>query len=669
MDSLVFEESISTEVESSEFVSKKWVYVNDSNSQNYSSQVVIDSTPISNSGLWCSLSESFIILPLVVQLTSEQAASIAASGNVGDTAQDYAWAFKAGVHHMLNSATIEFNNQNVCQQTPYLNVFKSFELLTSYSPSDVTNNSYDSFFIPDTAGSWAYQPPLSGALATDPLNACGMGTVLAAQLEAAPYVGVSAQQGGGISNNVNAAGAWSGASTYTTLTGAAGATPADVGQLGAILQTGVGQCANGVAGRAAYTHPANAAGQFDIGTITTVKYGGASNPSSFLAGPQSINKGMLERQQIWGQDTMVPIAGYGNGQALVNGTAAYSTCYRSGKVLQAAGSVTWHIYARLKLKELADFFEKMPLLKGSTIRLYLNTNQSLVSFTVKQGGITSTTGLPYASPVICNPAVSVVGGLTCPLMIASAAWGSGCSSLTPDTYQLSVSIYKNNFQSQSAYPCPSTSLTACRLYAPVYQMSPLAESKYLSLAPTKRIAYRDVFSFQFINSIQASGQFSFLVTNGIQNIKSVLVVPFVSKTQGAEQLPFTAPLSPYSAAPAMPDPIMITNFNILISGVNLFLNNSMYDFNAFEEQLVSSNQLNGNLTTGLASGLITKDMFARGYRYYYGDCSRTYASEAGVSRSVQIVGTNASLVAVDLYVFVEFERHITIDLTTGARIE
>ena len=50
MDNLVFEESITTETDQSEFTEKKWVYVNDNNSQNYSSQVVIDSTPLSNAG-------------------------------------------------------------------------------------------------------------------------------------------------------------------------------------------------------------------------------------------------------------------------------------------------------------------------------------------------------------------------------------------------------------------------------------------------------------------------------------------------------------------------------------------------------------------------------------------------------------------------------------------
>ena len=84
---------------------------------------------------------------------------------------------------------------------------------------------------------------------------------------------------------------------------------------------------------------------------------------------------------------------------------------------------------------------------------------------------------------------------------------------------------------------------------------------------------------------------------------------------------------------------------------------------------MSSNQLNGNLTTGLTSGLISEDMFSRGYRYYYGNCSRILPAEANVSRSVQLIGKNASLIPCNLLVFVEFEREMTIDIATGARIE
>jgi len=158
-----------------------------------------------------------------------------------------------------------------------------------------------------------------------------------------------------------------------------------------------------------------------------------------------------------------------------------------------------------------------------------------------------------------------------------------------------------------------------------------------------------------------------LVTNGIANIQSVLVVPFL--TASANGTAYNTLLSPVTPSGAVPDPIILTNFNILVSGVNLFLNNQYYDYEQFNQELKSSNQLNGGLTTGLASGLINEDMFSRGYRYYYGNCARILPSEEGVSRSIQIQGQNASRLACNLMVFVEFKRSIVVDISTGARLE
>ena len=66
----MFEESITTETDQSEFTQKSWVYVNDNNAQNYSSQVVIDSTPLRNAGGYVNWSEGYILMPLVVEATA-----------------------------------------------------------------------------------------------------------------------------------------------------------------------------------------------------------------------------------------------------------------------------------------------------------------------------------------------------------------------------------------------------------------------------------------------------------------------------------------------------------------------------------------------------------------------------------------------------------------------
>jgi hypothetical protein len=313
------------------------------------------------------------------------------------------------------------------------------------------------------------------------------------------------------------------------------------------------------------------------------------------------------------------------------------------------------------LKDLSDFFQKCPLLKGSTIRFYLNTNQTSITFTKADGTFDPATGVPTAYPTTTIDSVSVLGGLTCPLMIPSADVGSGLAPLTAGQYGLNLNIYKT---SDGLY---QTGLQSCRLYAPVYKMNPLAEQRYLQLAPTKKVEYRDIFQYQFNDIGGNSTSFNILVSNGISNIQSVLVVPFL--TASANTTAYNTLLSPTATSGATPDPITLTNFNIQISGVNLFLNNQYYDYEQFNQELKSSNQLNGSLTTGLASGLISEDMFSRGYRYYYGNASRILPSEEGVSRSVQIMGQNASKVACNLMVFVEFKRSITIDIATGARIE
>jgi hypothetical protein len=596
MDNLVFEEAVNAEIDTSEFISKKWLYVNDSNSQNYTSQVVIDSTPLANSGGWINWAEGFIVMPLAVELKSATAGSLPLATRVAD----HSWAFKAGFWHMINSMTLEFNNQNCVQQTPFLNVFRSFKAHTSFSQDDLLNEGSTIGYYPDDAGSWCFND--DDATTTNPLRSNGVG----------------------LSNNKQM--------------------PIMVAQspvAGASITTGT---------------PLITSTAF-AGVSTGISATGATNPSSYIGDDYSVNRGFAKRSSWYGYAN----AGDTLNQDAINNQATSNAVYRSSKLTQAGqGSVGWQIYAKLRLKDLSDFFQKCPLLKGSTIRFYINTNQTSISFTTTKGTIDAN-GLQTAYPTIAVNSVSVLGGLTNPLMIASADIGQGLAPLPADTYTLNCNIFK------TADGLYQTGLASCRLYAPVYKMNPLAEQRYLQLAPTKKVEYRDIFQYQFNDIGGNNTSFNILVSNGIANIQSVLVVPFL--TSSANGTAYNTLLSPTATSGATPDPITLTNFNIQISGVNLFLNNEYYDYEQFNEELKSSNQLNGSLTTGLASGLISEDMFSRGYRYYYANASRILPSEEGVSRSVQIMGQNASLKSCNLMVFVEFKRSITIDIATGARIE
>jgi len=622
MDNLVFEEAVNSTIDQSEFISKKWVYVNDNNSQNYSSQIVLDTTPLSNAGGWVNWQEGYIVMPLVVQLTSASTTSIPANSPISD----YAWAFKSGFWHMINSMNVEFNNQNIIQQTPLTNVFRSFKANTSFSQDDLLNQGSSLGFYPDNAGSWIYNKQNVGG-------------------------NLSFADGVGLCNNRDA----------PIMTASTSASQGLVANATSTTTSVVSVVSSGVAGLAGVANAVN-------GIINSA---GTGNPAEQLLSPYGYNDGLTKRQTWYGYDgastqsDLVPLA-----------TA--SSMYRSCKVQSNAGSVVWHVYAKLRLKDLNEYFEKCPLLKGSTIRFYINTNQTLIKFS-KTNTTLSDAYVPTPGTVSLT-SVQVIGGQTCPLMIASGNVCQGLSPLPAGDYMLSCSIFKNTFSEQIGHNVnsgspPQTGLSSVRLYAPVYQFNPLAQQRYLQLAPTKKVVYRDIFQYQF-SEIAPDQNFNFLVSNGIPNIKSVLIVPYLPggfngsfSNASKNGLAYSTLMSPFCSSPAMPDPIPLSNVNILVSGVNLFLNNQLYDYEQFRQELMSSNQLNGNLTTGLTSGLISEEMFSRGYRYYYGNCSRILPAEAGVSRSVQIIGQNKSLATINILVYVEFEKEMTIDIATGARID
>jgi hypothetical protein len=243
---------------------------------------------------------------------------------------------------------------------------------------------------------------------------------------------------------------------------------------------------------------------------------------------------------------------------------------------------------------------------------------------------------------------------------------------------VALSIVKTQFDAAlvTQYSSPITSV---RLYAPVYTMSAQQEQDYLSGNALRKISYEDIFQYQF-NGI--STDFNILVSNGLPGLKSIVCIPLLPQLGNGEATGATpydlgktssSLLSPFSSTGGTPDPLAITNFNVQISGKNVFNDAEQYDFQAFTQQLAHSNQLNGSLTTGMASGLIGANEFSNLYRYYYVDCSRGRPGETGVSRSIQVLGKvlapASATNGVSLLIFASFTRHMTLNIGTGKREE
>ena len=152
-------------------------------------------------------------------------------------------------------------------------------------------------------------------------------------------------------------------------------------------------------------------------------------------------------------------------------------------------------------------------------------------------------------------------------------------------------------------------------------------------------------------------------------------MPFFSKGTvagaGADgnmgMLPFQSPFDPAGGGPTSPL-VQFTQFNIQISGQNAIYNTERYAFEQFNNQLYGVNAVNGGCTDGLTSGLFNSLGFEMEYTYYYVDVSRMLPVEESVPKSVQVVGTNASNKAIDLWCFIEYGVSVDIDLLTGSRV-
>jgi len=594
------------------FTDKQFLYVNDQNNQSYSGQIVLNTTSLSNNGAYVDYKESYLVIPTVLQIQSPTL-------TLATVPLDYSVALKAGYWNLLHSMSIELNGGSVQQQTGFMNLYTSFKNLTTWSEDDIKCWGKVTGFFPDTANSWVYNTVVASATA------------------------VLAGNGTGLSNNRT--------SITVPINGSGGY--------------------NGGLDNKDYTS------NVVLGTVSTV------NSDSVYA---CANHGLMQRMKWlnFNVDTTSTLTGSisANKIALLGSTADKTRALFKGYIASTATGRSIVFPAIVRMKDVSDLFSKLPMLKGASFTFYINTNQCLCKFNQTAVGV-STAGAftSFGSLQLSEPPTMLGGGGTCPIMLASASAGQGltnavvigtAAAAATVAGQVAVSIVKTQFPGLTDQI--SAPITSVRLYAPCYTLTAQNEQAYLAEAE-KVISYEDIFQYQFNNT---SGDFNFLVSNGLPGLKSVVVMPFLPQASNgtvggagvyANGVLSSSLLSPFSSSGGAPDPVALTNFNVQISGRNIFNDNEQYDFQAFTQQLALSNQLNGGMTTGLASGLIGLEDFDNLYRYYYVDCSRGRPGEAGVPRSIQILGQVVGTISVNLFVFATFTRTIKVNVGTGSRVE
>jgi len=146
-----------------------------------------------------------------------------------------------------------------------------------------------------------------------------------------------------------------------------------------------------------------------------------------------------------------------------------------------------------------------------------------------------------------------------------------------------------------------------------------------------------------------------LVSNGISNLKAVLIIPLLNTLNNNVNL--FDDRQPQLLA-------HINNFNILVGGSNVLHADARYTYQSFTNEFHNEFGINGNQSPGWGSSLIDYKSWLK-KTYYYVNCSRVPMEQKQAYRSLQIKGTHSFALTVDYVIFAIYEKKISLDVISG----
>ncbi len=322
--------------------------------------------------------------------------------------------------------------------------------------------------------------------------------------------------------------------------------------------------------------------------------------------PNTWNEGLFKRA-VWGTNA-------------VNHAGVSAATYNATNAVQArnywsiaTNTETWHFLATIRLADIHDVFKQLDMpLKNTNWQLYFNLN-------------------------MMNGTVAT--GLTNPIMLTDVA----STHIT------------------AALGCAMSVVGPTRLYYPVVTLEPEVERSLIGSSWKKTISYWDYQWFQN-TTCTAGNTFSWTVSNGVQNLKRLIFIPFSA--------PLTTTLQSYKGTePGTCSPqAVLGNISLMLNGKNFYSNSISYDYQEFIHN-VESETANGGHDSCIASGLIDFYAWSNSYRYYVFNVSRNPSITApDVPVSIQLNATNSSPYDVDVVCLAEYESAFTIDQSSGQTV-
>ena len=238
-----------------------------------------------------------------------------------------------------------------------------------------------------------------------------------------------------------------------------------------------------------------------------------------------------------------------------------------------------------------------------------------------------------------------------PIQIGDAtAWGSdGATSIEVDM------AIKND------------ALKACVIDIPMYELSPTAESSYLSDA-VKTFNYNKVLyqKLGVIASDQPTG--NLLISSGTSRARKLVMLPCYEYVSVAGNIATSDMLSPNSSFGSgfLSSPFAhVSDFNVIVSGIPLYntnLNTPVEFFNEFKRETLN----NGVDTAVLNASKVDLDQYKTQYGAIVVDLTQnSKEKDDDLSKSYSVTFTNPTKLSCSYLCYLYYEATVSVNAETG----
>lgn len=394
-----------------------------------------------------------------------------------------------------------------------------------------------------------------------------------------------------------------------------------------------------------------------IGTYTT-SANNATKLSGFIEGdePWGVNRGLIERQSNWApltETTFMTETQRKQEGMIINKDSVFGADGNSSVNVAAGTYYTlsdYHYLIVIRLRDIADLFDKAPMSRGVAYRFTLRFNQGVSTATFTVGSTTPFTATPTAT-------TAPISGSAMPSMLLAGPKNEPVLTLgTATSTALTVKLTDQIDTSSDKI------ISGVRLYVPSYEMEPSYQEKLLSSSPVIKRNFMDFLVQTTQAAISTDGYFNVQVSTSCTNPRALIVIP---RWGQADQGAFSDQ-SPFSPVPGCTDGLFsLRNLQVKMGSNYVLPDRLFYNFQVFLDHISSIFATNGG-QTGQTSGLISKRMFEANHRYYAFDLSRYPDAMTNLPQMISVEGQSNCQKPVELLCLLLYGREAEWNLAQGS---